>query len=241
MVIDLDTLKEVKRFDRVHPPGEDPSDQAFYIVWVEEIDGSILVFGKGGPPEGYQRLTPHSAITTRVGVIDPETLKFRGYQTDFPPGLRVRSVVEVGGKAWIMNSLSHIEERPPRTDIYMMDPNTLEIVDRFNLEHPFPAWADVAEDGTVHIFNQVRFPRLVEAGYKNGITRLDPVTREETFIATPDFPEIHGLAVYEGKPCLAVARRATNGLWCLNDRDELELKIAVDDAVGVVFSKTGDA
>ena len=53
VVFDLLTLEEVKRFTEIHPPGEDPSQQAFYIVAVEEIAGLILVFGKGGPPEDY--------------------------------------------------------------------------------------------------------------------------------------------------------------------------------------------
>ena len=183
-------------------------------------------------------MTPHSAHTTRVAVIDPQTLEIEGFQRSFPPGLRVRSVVEVDDRAWIMNSLSHIDERPPRTDIYVMDPHTLEIVDRFNLENAFPTWSAIAANGSVYIYNQVRFPRLVEAGYKNGLTRLDPVTRQESFVATPEFPEVFELAVYGDVPCLAVEDYVENGLWCLNEQSELELKIAVEDAVGVAFRRT---
>ena len=148
-VIDTDTMEVVKTFDRVHPGDVDPYRQWFYITAVAEVAGSILVIGAGNPPQDYQRLTNHSAVTTKVGMIDPETLTFRGYLTGLEPGLRARSVLEVDGKAWLFNELSHMEEQPTRTDVYVMDPETLDIVDRFNLEHPFPLWAAWGNDRTI--------------------------------------------------------------------------------------------
>ena len=202
-VVDLETVEVVKTFERVKPPNEDPSIRTFYITNIAEAAGSIVVTGAGHPPKGYQRLTPHYAVTTRVAIIDPETLTLRGYQTGFEPGLRVLSVLEVGGKAWLFNELSHLEERPARTDIYVMDPQTMEIVDRFNLENPFPNWAEYGEDESIHIFHKVAIDRLRDAGYRAGITRLDLASGVETFVPTPPLSRPYGMGVYRDRPCLA--------------------------------------
>ena len=108
IVLDTNTMKLVKTFGRVHPGDQSPTQQSFYITAVEEVAGYILVIGAGNPPEGYDALTNHSAVTTRIGVIDPETLAFRGYLTGLEPGLRIRSVLEVDGEAWLFNELSHL-------------------------------------------------------------------------------------------------------------------------------------
>ncbi len=233
IVIDTNTMEVVKTFDRVHPGDVKPTQQWFFITAVAEAAGSILVIGAGNPPEGYRRLTNHSSVTTRIGVIDPETLAFRGYLTGLEPGLRVLSVLEVNGKVWLFNELSHIEERPARTDVYVMDPQTLQIVDSFNLDHPFPNWAEHADDSAIYIFHEVR-KRLRDAGYQSGITRLDLATGAETFVPTPNLPYSQGMGVYRDRPCLANERSEGSGLWCLNDDDVLELKIP-DRYLGVLF------
>ena len=169
IVIDPDTMEVVKTFNRVHPPSEDPAKEEFYISAVAEIVGSILVVGFGNPPRDYPRVTHYASAVTRVGVIDPETLTFRGYLTGLEPGMRVLSVLEVDGKAWLFNEMSHMEERPARTDVYVMDPQTLEIVDRFNLDHPFPNWAEHGDDGAIYIFHEVSIKKLQDAGYRSGL------------------------------------------------------------------------
>ena len=239
IVVDLDTMEAVKTFDRIHPPGEDPVKRSFYITTVAESAGSILVVGAGHPPKEYQRLTPHYAVSTRVAVIDPKTLTFRGYLTGFEPGMRVLSVLEVGGKAWLFNELSHLEERPARTDVYVMDPQTMEIVDRFNLENPFPNWAEHGDEGAIYIFHEVSIPRLREAGYQAGITRLDVATGVETFVPTPTMSSAPGMGVYRGRPCLARQGKKSGGLWCLNEDGNLELKVHQEYSIGVAFAPSG--
>ena len=103
-VVDLQSMEVVKSFDRVHPPVEEPSELCFYINADAEVGGSILVIGFGNPPRDYPRLTNHSSVYTRVGVIDPETLTFRGYLTGIEPGLRVQSVLDIDGKAWLLTN-----------------------------------------------------------------------------------------------------------------------------------------
>ncbi len=240
IVVDMDTMEVVKTFDRVHPPGDDSSGQLFYITTVAEVAGSILVVGAGHPPKGYQRLTPHYAVTTRVGVIDPETLTLRGYQTGLEPGLRILNVLEVDGKAWLFNELSHLAERPARTDVYVMDPRHPQIVDRLNLDHPFPNWAEHGDAGVIYIFHEVSTQRWRDAGYRAGITRLDLATGMETFIPTPTMPHAPGMGVYRDRPCLAGRDKNSSGLWCLNEDGSLELKVHQENAIGVAFASSGD-
>ena len=261
IVIDLSTMEPVKTFDRILPPLEDAAERGFYITAVAEVAGSILVAGWGRPPEDYQRLTNHSAGTTAVGVIDPETLIFRGFLTGLNPGLRVLSVLEVDGNAWLFNELGHMAERLPRIDVYVMDPRAMEIVDSFNLERPFPVWAQHGDDGTIYIYHGVSRGRWRDAGYRRGLTRLDPVTGAGTFFLTPDGGGVRGMGVYRSQPCLALAlggsilitpgpgkdpdldrkvaearrRAANNGLWCMDGEGGLELKIRQRSPVGVAF------
>ena len=236
IVVDTATMQTVKTFDKVHPPDQNPSVKHFHLNLVAEVAGLILVIGKGSPPRDYQRLTSHSAPDTRIGVLDPQTLEFRGYLTGFEPGLRIKSVQEVDGKAWLFNELSHLEERPPRVDVYVVDPATLRVVDRFNLERPFPRWSARADDATIYIAHVARFQRLRDAGYQSGVTRLDLTTGAETFWPTPDMPHPHWIGVQQGRHCLVERKKEGGGLWCMNDQGALELKIPQEWAAGAVFS-----
>ena len=83
-----------------------------------------------------------------------------GFKTAFEPEMRVLSVLEVDGKAWLFNELSHVQERPDRTDVDVLDPHTVRIVDAFNLESPFPAWSERTDEETICIFHQVSFTGL---------------------------------------------------------------------------------
>ena len=236
VVVDTDTMSVVKTFDKVRPPDRYPADQYFHLTVVAEVAGKVLVIGEGNPPEGYQTVTPHSTPVTEVGVIDPVTLSFREFQADFEPGIRVLSVLEVDGMAWLFNELSHVQEAPDRTDVYVLDPHTLRIDDRFNLDHPFPTWSVRADEETIYIFHRVPFTSLREAGYRSGITRLDLGTGEETFLPTPELPFVDDMGVYGDMPCLAHNQRSEgSGLWCLSDVGGWELKIPQKEAVGVLF------
>ena len=172
-------------------------------------------------------------------MIDPETLTFRGYLNSLEPGSRISDAVEVDGKAWLFNELSHIVARRPRMDVYVMDPQSLEIVDGFNLENPFPKWARRHADGSVYIFHRVSGDRSRRAGFRSGVTRLDPATRTEDFIATPDSLSADGLDVHRGRPCLAEAQGEDRGLWCMNEDGEPELQIPGEVATGVLFGPSG--
>ena len=233
-VVDIDTMAVVKRLDWEHPLGLSDHQRHTTITAVEAIGRSILAFGFSYPPEDYKRLTNHSASVTKIEVIDAESLTVRGYRNIPEPGLRVFSAVDVNGNAWIFNRLSHVAERPPRVDVYVMDPRTLEIVDSFNLEQPFPKWAEQDENGFIHIFNSA-LDHEWEAGFRSGFTLLNPASREGTFIATPDFPSTRGIGVYQGRPCLTRRRTEDSGLWCMNANGVLEQKIKHPGAVGVVF------
>ena len=237
-VVDLASLEVVKTLDEVHPPGEKVSETGFYITTVAEAGGAILVVGFGSPPRDYPRVTNHSAAYTRVGVIDPETLGFRGWLTDFEPGLRVFDVLEIDGKAWLFNELSHLEERAARTDVYIVDPVRLKVIDRLNLGHPFPTWASLGDDGVVYILHRVKFDHLHAAGYRSGITKLDLATGEETFVEIPRRFSFKDLDVYQGMVCMAnrtLNGSVDDGLWCLEEAGGLEFRISQDQATGIMF------
>ena len=238
VVVDTATMEIVKVFDKVHPPGEDIYDLSFYITAVEEVAGRILVMGYGGPPEEYQALTNHAASYTRVGVIDPETLTISGYLTGLEPGLRVLSVLEVDGMAWLFNRFSHLEERPPRTDVYVMDPRSVEVVGQFNLEHPFPKWAEYGDEGVMFIYHVASGDKIRGVRYPIGITRLDVGTREERFTATPEMTNAYGMGVYRNRPCLARdGGPDIGGLWCMNSAGTFERSLPQQYAVGVQFKE----
>ena len=156
VVVDTQTMEIVKTIEGIRPEGPGLSDRffhQFFAAAVEEVDGAILIIGKGRPPRNYDKVTNHLSGVAMVAAIDLETLTTRGYNTEFPPGSKVLDAIEVDGKAWLLNSYSHIAERPPRTDVYVIDPKTLEIVDNFNLPHPYPVWGRNV-DGTVYIFHR---------------------------------------------------------------------------------------
>ena len=239
IVVNLNTMEVVKTFDRVRPPAEDGVEQGFYISAVVEVAGSVLLMGFGNPPRDYQPLTNAASAVTAVAVIDPETLTLRGYLTGFKPGLRILSVLEVDRRAWLFNELSHLEERPPRTDVYVVDLNNLEVSDRFNLENPFPHWAEHGDDKAIYIFHEVALKRLRDAGYSAGITRLEPSTGAESFIPTSTMHSASGMGVYRDQPCLVRRSKAFGGLWCLNEDGRLELKVPQEYSIGVAFRPSG--
>ena len=237
-VVDIQSMDVVKIFDRVHPPSEQPSEVRFYINAVAEVGGFILVIGFGNPPSDYPRITNYAAPYTRVGVIDPETLSFLGYVTGLEPGLRVMSVLDIDGHAWLFNELSHIEEHPPRTDVYVLDPATVEIVDRFNLGQPFPIWAAKGGESKAYILHRVPREHLRQAGYSSGVTELDLATGEETFLPSHLGFAFKDMDVYRGFPCLAYrthSESVESGLWCFNQAGTLEQRIQQDYAIGTLF------
>ena len=130
-VVDVETLAVVKRIEWEVPHSDRHREGYWRMTTIEEINGSILMIMRGPPPEGYGKLTNSASGVASVGVIDPETLTVRGSLNSLEPGSRISDAVEVDGKAWLFNELSHIVERPPRMDVYVMDPQSVEIVDSF--------------------------------------------------------------------------------------------------------------
>ena len=236
VVVDITSMEIVKTFDNVHPPNENPVDSIFYITAMEEVTGFILVMGYGSPPKDYDKLTRHAAAVTRVGVIDPQTLTIRGYMTGPEPGFRALSALEVKGKAWLFNELSHMEERPPRTDVYVMDPHSIEIVDSFNLNHPFPIWAEYGDEHTIYIYHRPAVQKMWDAGHQAGITRLNLDTGLELFTSTPGIRNASGLGVYRNRPCLTGrGGPESGGLWCMNDDGTMDRSLPQQHAFGVQF------
>jgi hypothetical protein len=239
VVVDMGAIEVVKVFDEVHPPGEDSAEVSFFINAVAEVAGFIVVVGDSTPPRGHQRPANHPADYTRVGVIDPGTLEFRGFLTGLEPGLEVNSVLEVDGKAWLFNSLSHWEEEADRTDVYVMDVLAMEVTNSFNLERPFPRWAEWGDNGVIHILHETPGMRRRQAGHPSGVTRLDTVTGRQEFVALQDLTRVTGMGVYRDRICLSgrfgkvIGRQ--HGLWCSTVSGELELKIPECCVTGIAF------
>ena len=153
-------------------------------------------------------------------------------------------VLDIGGEAWLFNELSHIEEHAHRTDVYVIHPSEAKILDQFNLTHPFPTWAAPDEDSMLYIRHWAKFDSQRNAGYLSGVTKLNPITREQSFVEIPHSFSFKDLDVYQGTVCMP--NRTLNGsehdgLWCLDGEDKLVLRIPQNQATGVMFvSSSGD-
>lgn len=240
VVIDIDTMAIAKVIDEVAPPLE--QGRYFFPYTLAVVDGVILVFGSADPPENYNSLTHTSNGVAMATAIDPISLEITGYHTDLQPGSRVKDALDVGGQAWMLNLWSHLKERPPRTDVYVLDPHTQEIVNSFNLPRPYPHWGRVAADGTIYIFH---FPLSTEdynAGLRPGFSLVNPDTLAATFIEASGVAELafdwdQAMDVYRGRPCVTQLR---SGLWCLNDDGTMTLEIEQLGAHGILFVPAGD-
>ena len=243
-VVDINTMETVKVLDEIAPPlasGQGGFGD-FFAYTLTLVNGVMLVFGGSYPPETYQSLTHTSDGVATTAAIDPITLEVVGYHTSLQPGSRVQDALDVGGQAWMLNKWSHLEERPPRTDIYVLDPHTLEIVNRFNLPRPYPQWGRVAADGTIYIFHIHGGSAEFNAGLRSGFSRVDPETLEATFTEAGGVSELafdwdQAIDVYRGRPCVTQIR---SGLWCQNADGTMTLEIEQLGAHGILFVPGGD-
>ena len=235
-VVDTETMEIVKIIGGFRPEGPGLSDRRpnkFFVANVKEIAGNILVLGKGSAPRDYQRITYSRSGAAMIASVDIESLEIRKYNTSFPPGSKIIDAVEVDGMAWLLNSWSHIPEKPPRIDIYVMDPKTLEVVDSFNLSHPYPVWGKTNANGDVYIVHDA-YRRGIAAGMQGGVTRINPETREETYWRFhPEFGgrDILGFDFNQDQPCLV----QFNGLWCADSQGKFEQVITQEDSIGILF------
>ena len=209
---------------------------------MEEVDGSILALGSGGSPVGYDGVKPRTNGITIVARIDPETLTVDEYKAEFPPGSFAMDAVEVNGAAWLLNSNSNIVERSPRVDVYVINPHTLEVLDSFNLDKPYPTWGERGADGYVYIYHMNAIPSDFGVGHLGGVTRINPDTRETDYFQVnndstgrniPGF--IAGdFATRDGTPFVVMS----DGLWRVG-ADGKELVVEQEYSIGVLFAPTG--
>ena len=242
VVVDTESMNIVKTLEvrRPHPEIPDPEMSDFFLRAVKEVDGSILAFGIGGPPVGYDEVKPRTNGVTIVARIDPETLTVDEYKAEFPPGATIMDAVEVDGEAWLLNSFSHIVERPPRADVYVMNPHTLAVLDSFNLDKPYPTLGERGADGDVHIYHSNWIPSDFDVGHLGGVTRINPDTRETMYTQVNDLPRGNApgyiasdFATRGGTPFVVTS----DGLWRVNgDGRPKELVLEQEYAIGVLFA-----
>ena len=229
VVVDAETMNIVKTLQVNRPHPEIPDSSDFYAMTIEEIAGEILVIGRGMPPIDYEWVDLSRMGVAIVARIDQDTLTVDDRKVEFAPGSRIYDAVEVGGMAWLFNLRSHLPERPPRADVYVMNPVTLKVVDSFILPRPYPVWGKVGDDGYVYVFHDDPW---------QGVSRIDPVTREAEYtkLYRPNWFSAPGFDVYRDQPCLV----GQGGLWRMNEDGSIEQKIAQESSVGVLFAPSGD-
>ena len=243
VVVDVESMNIVKTLEirRPHPEIPNPEISDFFLDAVEEVDGSILAFGSGGPPAGYEAVKPRTRGISVVARIDPETLTVDEYKVEFPPGASIMDAVEVDGAAWLLNSESHVVERPPRVDVYVINPHTLEVLESFNLDKPYPTWGERGADGYVHIYHMNAIPSDFNVGHLGGVTRINPDTRETDYfqVNEPESGNIPGFIASDFATRDGVSFAVmSDGLWRVN-ADGKELVMEQDFAIGVLFAPTG--
>ena len=114
----------------------------------------------------------------------------------------------------------------------------MEIVDQFNLEYPFPRWAEYGDEGVMFIYHIAPADKIHGVRYPTGITRLDLETRQERFTATPEMTNVFGMGVYRNRLCLARdGGHDFGGLWCMSSDGILERSLPQRHAVGVLFKE----
>ena len=248
VVVDVESMNIVKTLEvrRPHPEIPNPEISDFFLHAVEEVDGSILALGSGGPPADYDAVKPRTRGISIAARIDPETLTVDEYKAEFPPGASIMDAVEVDGVAWLLNSESHIVERPPRVDVYVINPHTLEVLDSFNLDKPYPTWGERGADGYVHIYHMNDIPSDFGVGHLGGVTRINPDTRETDYFQVnndstggniPGF--IAGdFATRDGTPFVVMNDGMNDGLWRVG-ADGKELVVEQEYSIGVLFAPTG--
>ena len=246
VVVDVESMNIVKTLEvwRPHPDPEitDPEIGDFFLDAVEEVDGSILAIGRGHSPADYVGVTPRTNGITIVARIDPETLTVDEYKAELPPGTFAMDAVEVDGAAWLLNSESNIVERPPRVDVYAINPHTLEVLDSFNLDKPYPTWGERGADGYVHIYHMNAIPSDFGVGHLGGVTRINPDTRETEYFQVnnstgrnaPGFIAGDFATRDDGTPFVVMS----DGLWRVGP-DGKELVVEQEFSIGVLFAPTG--
>ena len=245
VVVDVESMNIVKTLEvrRPHPEIPNPEISDFFLHAVEEVDGSILALGSGGPPADYDAVKPRTRGISIAARIDPETLTVDEYKAEFPPGASIMDAVEVDGVAWLLNSESHIVERPPRVDVYVINPHTLEVLDSFNLDKPYPTWGERGADGYVHIYHMNDIPSDFDVGHLGGVTRINPDTRETDYFQVnndstggniPGFIAGDFATRDDGTPFVVMS----DGLWRVG-ADGKELVVEQEFSIGVLFAPTG--
>ena len=238
-VADIESMDIVKTLEIRRPhPWMGIND--FSMQSVEEVDGSILALGVGYPPEDYDEVRPQTSGAAVVARIDPETLTVDEYKAEFPPGATIMDAVEVDGAAWLLNSFSHIVERPPRVDVYVINPHTLAVLDSFNLDKPYPTWGERGADGDVYIYHSNGIPSDFDVGHLGGVTRINPDTRESEYaqINSATGRNAPGyiaddFAMRGGTPFVVTG----SGLWRVNGDDRpREIMLEQDYSIGVLFA-----
>ena len=245
VVVDVESMNIVKTLEvrRPHPEIPNPEISDFFLDAVEEVDGSILALGSGGSPVGYDGVKPRTNGITIVARIDPETLTVDEYKVELEPGSFAMDAVEVNGAAWLLNSNSNIVERSPRVDVYVINPHTLEVLDSFNLDKPYPTWGERGADGYVHIYHMNAIPSDFGVGHLGGVTRINPDTRET------DYFQVNNDSTGRNIPGFIAGDFATrddgtsfvvmsDGLWRVG-ADGKELVVEQEYSIGVLFAPTG--
>lgn len=242
VVVNTESMDIVKTLEvqRPHPEIPNPEMSDFFLRAVKEVDGSILVFGSGRPPADYDEVRPQTSGAAIVARIDPETLTVDEYKAVFPPGATIMDAVEVDGAAWLLNSFSHIVERPPRVDVYVINPRTLAVLDSFNLDKPYPTWGERGADGDIYIYHGNGIPSDFDVGHLGGVTRINPDTRESEYaqINRATGRNLPGyiasdFAMRGGTPFIVTG----GGLWRVNDDDRpREMMLEQDYSIGVLFA-----
>ena len=242
-VADIESMDIVKTLEirRPHPEIPNPEISDFFLRAVEEVGGSVLAFGIGSPPADYDEVRPQTSGAAVVARIDPETLTVDEYKAEFPPGSTIMDAVEVDGAAWLLNSFSHIVERPPRVDVYVIDPRTLAVLDSFNLDKPYPTWGERGEDGDVYIYHSNGIPSDFDIGHLGGVTRIDPDTRESEYARINSLTGRNApgymasdFAMRGGTPFIVTGG---SGLWRVNGNGRpKELMLEQEYAIGVLFA-----
>ncbi len=201
----------------------------------------VLLVGSGAT-EAYVVLT---AMTTGpdpersyalAHVIDARRLELVA-QIPLGADTDVWAVLPHAGRFYLLNAASARSAEQPRPDVLILDPAAPDNLERLTLPLASPLWGQMAA-GTLYAYHNPGWNTTRQQAWR-GISRT-PLDggKGQPWDLSEDF-EAGALTLWEGTPCVSHwdywSPAEEHGIYCLEASGDLELRLSLPDASGLLI------